>query len=370
MKIKKLHIQNFKSLVDFQLEDMPQFCAFVGPNASGKSNIFEAVEFSNYYVKYYREAIDFFGGKKEIFSFNAKEITDKVSIQINDGYGLESLFSSIIFSDDIKIEFSLFFYDDSIMALEFPSYMKGNLGIKYPKNDEITDGKRRNEFLNNWKAEGNLYENDYEFFIDNFSRIFIGKSDLKKINQSSNKLLIDGSNTAQILGQIFQDDAKREDFIEWLRILIPEFENIDVKKNEFDGSFHIFVKEKTHDKHFPVTLLSDGTKNILALMAAVYQSNQPQFLCVEEPENGLHPHAIELLVDFFREKCETEGHHIWLNTHSPTLVRCLAIDEVITVNKINGETKARQFKKEEVINMKMDEAWLTNALGGGVSWSK
>ena len=52
------------------------------------------------------------------------------------------------------------------------------------------------------------------------------------------------------------------------------------------------------DKYFPVRLLSDGTKNILTLMAAVYQQEQ-QFLCIEEPENGLHPQAIELLVDFF-----------------------------------------------------------------------
>lgn len=352
MKIKKLHIQNFKSLVDFQLEDMPQFCAFVGPNASGKSNIFEALEFLNFILLFGHDASSFFAPKTSLVSYTSH--LNNIDYKISFLNGI-----------DIVYGFKFITRDDSALY----TYTSSTYG-----SPSVSGFKSKNDRGDNviiWKESGILYNDEFEIFIDNFSRIFVGKDNLKKINQpNSDKLLIDASNTAQILGQVFQDDVKREDFIEWLRILIPEFENIEVKKNEFDGSFHIFVKEKTHDKHFPVTLLSDGTKNILALMAAVYQSNQPQFLCIEEPENGLHPHAIELLVDFFREKCETEGHHIWLNTHSPTLVRCLAIDEVITVNKINGETKARQFKKEEAVNMKMDEAWLTNALGGGVSWSK
>lgn len=79
---------------------------------------------------------------------------------------------------------------------------------------------------------------------------------------------------------------------------------------------------------------NDGTFNLIALMAAVYQSDVPQYLCIEEPENGLHPQAIQLLVDIFREQCEEHGHHILLNTHSQTLVRCLHAEEIILVNKV------------------------------------
>ncbi len=71
MRIKKIHIRNFKSLVDFELEDLKPFCAFVGPNASGKSNIFEALEFTNYLTKYTHEAPSFFGGIQNIHSYNS-----------------------------------------------------------------------------------------------------------------------------------------------------------------------------------------------------------------------------------------------------------------------------------------------------------
>ncbi len=44
MKIKSLNIKNFKSLVDITIEEPNNFSVFAGPNASGKSNIFEAIE--------------------------------------------------------------------------------------------------------------------------------------------------------------------------------------------------------------------------------------------------------------------------------------------------------------------------------------
>lgn len=361
MRIKKLQIQNFKSLVDFQLENVPQFCAFVGPNASGKSNIFEALEFTNYLSKYSFEASSFFGDLSDIISYNPLPI----DLSMN-----PDLRFSFVFEDDILILFELGKsnkLNDKQELKSIGSYYQTKFkGVSFPTILDIKKETERTNFLNEWKSNGGNYQNDYEIFIDNFSRIFIGKPELRKINQSSNRLLIDASNTAQIIYKIFQDETKKEDFTEWLSILIPEFKSIEVVKSGIDGSFHIFVYEKSHTKPFPITLLSDGTKNILALMAAVYQSNEPQFLCIEEPENGLHPQAIEQLIELFRIKCEEEGHHIWLNTHSQTLVRSLKTEEIILVNKTNGETKAKQLSAKDDYGIKTDEAWLTNFYGGGL----
>ena len=45
MKIKQIHITNFKSIVDARLDDLADFSVFAGANGSGKSNFFEALEF-------------------------------------------------------------------------------------------------------------------------------------------------------------------------------------------------------------------------------------------------------------------------------------------------------------------------------------
>lgn len=361
MRIKKIHIQNYKSLVDFELDNPPPFCAFVGPNASGKSNIFEALEFTNYTSRFGFETPSFFGGMSHILSYLAIN-------QHNFNNGKEISFS-IDFNDNVLLDFYGYFNEriPEMFSIIGDENVKDLTDLSILN---IRDLQKRKEFIENWRNEGNNYENDYEIFIDNFSRVFVGASKLIRINQPSSKLLPDASNLSQIIGQIFQDENKKEDFIEWVRILIPEFKNIDVKKSNIDGSYEFFVYEESSNKPFSKHLISDGTYNILALLAAVYQSNEPQFLCIEEPENGLHPEAIELLVDFFRSKCEEEGHHIWLNTHSPTLVRCMKLDEVVVVNKFNGETRAKIETNKNDINIKTDEAWLSNVLSGGVSWSK
>jgi predicted ATPase len=337
MKIKKLQIKNFKSLVDFELEDLKPFCAFVGPNASGKSNIFEALEFTNYIIKYRNEAPAFFGGLQDIFSYQREENSISLIFEFGNGIG----FQLIGVGSENQNRFNSISSNGNEMNPLF-----------------IRDLTERRNSIDKWIRQGRNYENEYEQFVDNFSRIFVGKSSLNRTPQVNSQLKPDVSNLSQIIGSIFEGDAKRSDFVEWLRILIPEFRNIDVKKSNIDGSYDFFIYEKGSDKPFPRTLISDGTYNILALLAAVYQNDQPQFLCIEEPENGLHPQAIELLVDFFREQCE--------ETHSQTLVRHLEIEEIILVNKINGSTIAKQMTKQYDVDIRTDEAWLTNALGGGV----
>ena len=366
MKIKKLQIRNFKSLVDFELEDLKPFCAFVGPNASGKSNIFEALEFTNYIVRYTHEAPRFFGGLADIYSYNAHPILDHNNILVKD-----SMFFSYDFDDDINIGFHA-----SFLGVEESQNLFGSIssigsskpfrGVSPLPSFEIRDLPKRRKFIESWGNAGNSYDNEYEQFVDNFGRIFIGKRELNRTPAVNTRLSPDALNLPQVIGAIFESKEKREDFIEWLRILIPEFSKIDVRRSNIDGKYEFFIYEKGSSKPFPRNLISDGTYNILALLSSVYQSDQPQFLCIEEPENGLHPQAIELLVDFFREQCEEKGHHIWLNTHSQTLVRHLEIEEVILVNKVNGATKAKQLTKRYDVDIRTDEAWLTNALGGGV----
>ncbi|MEO6687042.1 MAG: AAA family ATPase, partial [Dyadobacter sp.] len=90
--------------------------------------------------------------------------------------------------------------------------------------------------------------------------------------------------------------------------------------------------------------------------------------CIEEPENGLTPDVIKELVILFRNACEEKGHYIWLNTHSQTLVSQLTSDEIITVDKVKGKTKIKQFKGKDFHGLRMDEAWLTNSLGSGLPW--
>ena len=359
MRIEQLHIRNYKSLVDFKLKNLPSFAAIVGPNASGKSNIFEALEFTNYACRFPFEATAFFGGLKNIYSYQAPHHS--------------SLSFDYKFDDNIKIKFELIPTSqrkldgfEDVYSINHDSVLNVEEKDKELLFIDIRDKLKRENFLQEIKRKNLPYNNEFEIFIDSFSRLFIGKNFLNRSSQLQSRLHTDASNLSQILAQIFEDNEKKEEFVEWLRILIPEFNDIEIRKSNLDGSAEFFLYEKTSDKPFSKHLISDGTYNILALMTLVFQTDSPQFLCIEEPENGLHPQAIELLIDFLREKSEEKGHHILVNTHSRTLVRCLEAKEIILVNKINGSTIAKQLTEEDTVNIKTDEAWLSNAFGGGI----
>ena len=325
MALEKIHIKNFKSLVDVEIVKPNPFTVFVGPNASGKSNIFEAVEFYTYVIKYGSdEAIHLFQGKESIINFNNT-------------------------NPEFIIKFDLFGQETYIRA------------DKYKLQPEIV--RLDIEELSQ-KEESAMPQMP---FFKGYSKIFIKNSEQVKIPDKGDfKLSTDVKNLEKVLKRILQYPEIREELTELLSFLIPDFKNLEIRSDELSGSNSLLIYEKHTNKPFPRHLISDGTFNIIALLTAVFQSDKPQFLCIEEPENGIHPEAIKELVYFFREQCEEKGHYIWLTTHSQSLVSVLKPEEIIVVDKIKGETKIKQFQGKNLHGLQMDEAWLSNVLSGGL----
>lgn len=325
MKLKSLHIKNFKSIVDLEIVEPNPFTVFVGPNGSGKSNIFEALEFMKYVNYGDYEIVRTFGGQDSLANRAVNDFQFIFTIKIND------LVHEI--------------------TNDYRKFKEFQLGMR-PYDEAILD------LFNNWGE-----------FSQSFSRIFTKnkEKEFKKFEDSF-KLSFSASNLEKVLKRILQDEVKREEILEILQLLVPELENIEVYSDNISGQDTLLIKEKNTSKPFGKSLISDGTYNILCLLTAIYQSDEPQFLCIEEPENGLSPYAIELLVELMRNKCEEKGHYIWLNTHSPTLVRQLRANELILVDKKDGATQIKQFEGKNFHGLSMDEAWLTNALGGGLPW--
>ena len=153
-----------------------------------------------------------------------------------------------------------------------------------------------------------------------------------------------------------------------MSLLIPEFENIEINSNDLTGEATLLIYEKSTKKPFGKNLLSDGTYNIIALLTAVYQSEEPQLLCIEEPENGLNPFVAKEFVRIFRDACADKGHFIWINTHSQSILSELKQQELIIVDKINGGTIAKQINNINLQGLKIDEALFANVFGGGTPW--
>ncbi len=328
MQIKRLVIENFKSIERIELIEPNPFTVFVGPNGSGKSNIFEALEFGSLVSKTNNLVESLFGGRSEFA--NRKHPTEYISLNVEFPYAT------------LKIEF-----DKEDDFFSFGAY-SNNVSVP-PKQSRFSE---------------------VDQFGVYFSRIFIRNEALVKIAINDNqRLSLSASNLEKVLKRILSNETLKNEIFEWLELFVPEFKSIDVVANQFDGKETLLWYEQSSEKPFTKDLISDGTYNILALLTAVYQSDdKPQFLCIEEPENGLHPQVAGELVDFFRIMCEERGHYIWLNTHSKSMAERVRPEEFVVVDKKNGATQIQQFRKEDFYGMRADEAWLTNSLNGGLAW--
>lgn len=355
MKIQRLQFKNYKSLVDLEIVDPNPFTVLIGANGVGKSNIFEALEFAKSNIVSDRTERLFRIGLEELDKLYAIEAEQELLTLIEKDFGGREEFLN--FSIDEKRLGYLCIYEGSTSSTLDLDYESNPVSFfaNLPFNPEIRD------------------LSVYRQFYTNFTRLFIGKENLDRLPEfksryKNDRLQTSAVNLEKVLKKLLKDPIKREEILEYLQLLIPEFEDVTIHSDSIGGTETLLVKEKNSSKPFGKKLISDGTFNILCLLTAIFQSDEPQFLCIEEPENGLTPYAIEVLVDLIRDKCEEKGHYIWLNTHSQTLVRKLKEEELILVSKIDGATQIRQLTSGEFYGLKADEAWLTNALGAGLPW--
>ena len=327
MKIKRLVIENFKSIERIELVEPNSFTVFVGPNGSGKSNIFEALEFFNLSAKTNRGTVEsLFGGKDYFVNRESK-------------------------SDIVQVEFNL----------------ENSFNVRLVQRPNTVNQQEYTIVGTKW-GEDNPKE--LQQLVAKFSRLFVGREDKQKLNYTDDyQLTLSVSNLEKVLKRVLSNGILKTEIFEWLELFVPEFKAVEVVANSFDGRDTLLWYEQFSEKPFTKNLISDGTYNILALLTAVYQSDdKPQFLCIEEPENGLHPQVARELIDFFRIMCEERGHYIWLNTHSQSMISRLKPEEMVVVEKKQGKTQITQYQGRDFHGLRMDEALLMNVLGAGLPW--
>jgi predicted ATPase len=139
-----------------------------------------------------------------------------------------------------------------------------------------------------------------------------------------------------------------DEFEEWLELVqlaLPSIQDIRVIEREDDR--HAYIKIKYQNGiEVPSSGLSYGTLSILALTILPYVTPLPQIITLEEPENGIHPSAIEAVLQAIRA---VDSSQIWLTTHSPIVLAhthledmlCMRLKDEGRVDVISGKQHPR-----------------------------
>ena len=138
-----------------------------------------------------------------------------------------------------------------------------------------------------------------------------------------------------------------------LHELIEDVYDVNVDRDEKREILTLYVKEGEGTLH-PARALSDGTLRFLALAVLEMDPEVQGVLCLEEPENGIHPARIpailQLLRDIAVDASKPAGpdnplRQVIVNTHSPAVLLQVPEDSVVFVKPMELVDGRRKFFK-------------------------
>ena len=184
-------------------------------------------------------------------------------------------------------------------------------------------------------------------------------------DQRGDRLAEDYSNLALVLNQMGTKPESKQHIIDGLRELYGGFTNYEVVVNS--GSVQIFFTEGK-SWSIPATRLSDGTLRYLCLLAILYNPNPPPVVCIEEPELGLHPDIVAGLAKHL--VAASERMQIIVTTHSDILVDALTEvpESIIVCENVDGATQMKRLDPDKMgiwlEKYRLGELWTSGELGG------
>ncbi len=380
--ITKIEIDGFKTFIKFQMEFAP-LTIIAGTNASGKSNLFDAMQLLSRVVdmdlktafseqrgnatELFTQYDNEFGGNE--MSFAMELLLDK---NIKDNFGGTAILKYTRLRYVIKIKQimtergvqELVIVSESLNPIRHdddkwisiyiqkkglekwrPKVVTGKRGVAYidTDNDRVNlrqDGKGgiKKEFsLNNINQAILSVVNSVDF-----PHALAAKEEIKSwrflqlnpeyLRQASSYLAKDnithtGQNLAAAVHRIKSNDPSLLKLItRRLNALLPSITSVDVIDDKVGKQFVLEI-ETQDGRTFTSRVLSEGTLRLLTLCVFLYDKDYKGLLCFEEPENGVHPARMKLtaellmdLVSHFENDDDNELRQLIVNTHSPVLV--------------------------------------------------
>lgn len=368
--IRRVYVSGYKSLREVEI-DLKPLTVFVGPNAVGKSNLFDALNLLAKMVtsKNLKTAFEHHrGAPLEAFSYNEHGIeglieqgqaqfTIEVDVELSPvviehvNHLIQQLREGISGTPKQLVRETLLRYSLTIeMMTEF-----GHLRVKDEKlqalNQDGSPRKTRNAFVErvgeklHLRMEGQSHPTYHDLGVDHtlvsndlyaphYPHITAFKEELARWRfyyleprsmrsdtpvKEVDVLESSGSDLSAFYNTLRVKWPKQYDsLVRTLKAIIPQIKSVEVGPSK-QGFLELEVVEAGIP--YSSRVISEGTLRIMALLAIVTPSQEATLIGYEEPENGVHPRRIKLIADLLKNTVENgdHGRQALINTHSPIL---------------------------------------------------
>lgn len=375
MKIESIKVQNFKVFKNTLVQDIPKMMVLLGANGSGKSTFFDVFGFlSDALQNNVTIALNRRGGFQEVITRGCDLSKDLIRFEIKFRNPQEDNQHAprVTYSLDIGFEKGKAYIDREILKYRRGQrtgkpwhFLDFSRGKGYAITNEEDYGKKAVEEkrveqkvtspdilaikglgqFEQFKVLSSFRSLLEKWYVSNFT-IESGRN----ISDTgiANHLSVRGDNLAQVTKFIY--DSHRETFnriLEKLPKRIPGINKVEAKETE-DGRIVLRFQDSNFKDPFVARYVSDGTIKMFAYMVLLHDPEPHPLLCIEEPENFLHPDLLLNLCEEIREYSE-RGGQVFVSTHSPDFVNGLQVEELFFLTKEKGFTTIKAAADDSTV---------------------
>ncbi|MEW8957710.1 MAG: ATP-binding protein [Moorella sp. (in: firmicutes)] len=174
----------------------------------------------------------------------------------------------------------------------------------------------------------------------------------------------DGSNLPWVVTNLREKAPEKfKDWIAHLQTALPDLEDIQTIVREDDKHCYLVLVYRG-GLYVPSWMASDGTLRLLALTLPAYLPDFKGIYLIEEPENGIHPRAVETM---FQSLSSVYNAQILLATHSPVILSLAEPKKILCFAKTaEGATDIVLGSEHPALKHWQGETNLSVLFAGGV----
>ena len=343
--ITGIEVSNFKGFRELKLSGLGRYHVLVGPNGSGKSTFFEILEFvRDLLLVDVQEAV------------NRRHVSSLRDLTYDRKGG--AVFLDVMLEDEARyilmlstsLEKGLRIESETLIARGDPAE------IVLRRNDcEPAEYKREDQssfdcfsFPFERSALSQVPPDERRYRTANLvKRLLVSGIRSLKLDSpemgapcppdlTAAELLPDGRNLARVAGRVLRGNA--EEWLYHLRLALEDLDSISWRQREDDRAEYLVFRYKD-GLEIPSWLASFGTLRTLALtLPAFLPEEGPKLYLFEEPENGIHPKAIEIVMDAIHS---IPNAQTFVTTHSPMVVQLCEVDSLLLFTKKECEVRVQ-----------------------------
>lgn len=372
--LEKLTIRGFKSIRDLENFEFKKLNVLIGGNGAGKSNFIHIFRMLGAMTKKNLSRFVMERGGADSFLFNGP----KVTTQITATFEFDSGSSRSQGANSYSLELTPT-ADEKFMVSEERKYVTTNWRSYGSPSNESRLYEERNEKSHDdrWNGIGHFV---YEAISNWMVYHFHDTSDAAPMRRSEivedhQLLRSDAANIAPFLLHLRNSEHLKkyyDEVVNSVRLVNPFFDDFRLDVIRFGEVEKVKLSWNQKGSDYPMQPyhLSDGSIRFICLATALLQPIPPSIIVIDEPELGLHPEAIAILAELI-EDASTRTQVI-VATQSPTLINYFSMDDIIVVNRKDGQSTFERLKEEDfdvwLENYSIGELWTKNVIAGGPSY--